>query len=118
MALLENPDSAVTTFKDLNSMGPLLSVSETALKLYVSDILGNVPDHPKLMESVHAFANHNGRWATASAALQVHRHTLRYRMNKVKELTGLDPDNPEDRMQIWLAVKAMRVLRIREASSI
>ena len=46
------------------------------------------------------------RWETAAAQLFVHRHTLRYRMRKVEELTGRDLSSSFDRMEFWLALRA------------
>ena len=45
-------------------------------------------------------------WETAAAQLFVHRHTLRYRMRKVEELTGRDLSSSFDRMEFWLALRA------------
>ena len=36
----------------------------------------------------------------------MHRHTLRYRMRKVEELTGRDLASSFDRMEFWLALRA------------
>ena len=56
--------------------------------------------------SLQAFLQHNARWETAAAELFVHRHTLRYRMRKVEELTGRDLSSSFDRMEFWLALRA------------
>ena len=50
------------------------------------------------------------RWETAASQLYVHRHTLRYRMRKVEELTGRDLGNSFDRMEFWLALRARDLL--------
>ena len=60
----------------------------------------------ELITSLQAFLEHNARWETASGALFVHRHTLRYRMRKVEELTGRDLSSSFDRMEFWLAMRA------------
>ncbi|MBA2443374.1 MAG: helix-turn-helix domain-containing protein, partial [Rubrobacter sp.] len=39
-----------------------------------------------------------------------HRHTIRYRLDRVKELTSLDVDKSEDRERITLGIKAMQLL--------
>ena len=44
--------------------------------------------------------------AGSAAELFVHRHTLRYRMRKVEELTGRDLSSSFDRMEFWLALRA------------
>jgi hypothetical protein len=46
--------------------------------------------------------------ATAAAG-HLHRHTVAYRLERLHELTGLDPRRPEDRERLGLALKAHRV---------
>jgi len=55
------------------------------------------------------------RGAAAAAAPGVHRHTLRYRMERLEEQTGRHPDRPQERMELWLAVKAAQALATRTA---
>ena len=64
----------------------------------------------ELVPSLEAFLHHNARWETAAAHLYVHRHTLRYRMRKVEELTGRELSNSFDRMEFWLALRARDLL--------
>ena len=42
------------------------------------------------MRSLEAFIEENGQWERAARRLYCHRHTLRYRIRKVEELTGRD----------------------------
>jgi len=37
-------------------------------------------------------------------SLFIHRHTLRYRLNRIKEITGLDPQNHQDAFQLQLGM--------------
>ena len=46
--------------------------------------------------------------ATARA-IHAHRHTVAYRLDRIRELTGLDPSATEDRERLGLGLKAMRV---------
>ena len=50
--------------------------------------------------------------ATA-AAVYAHRHTVAYRLDRVRDLTGLDPSRTEDREQLGLGLKAHQVLAPR-----
>ncbi|SHN43085.1 PucR family transcriptional regulator [Cryptosporangium aurantiacum] len=68
------------------------------------DLLAPLQDHPELIRSLDVFLNHNGSWETASRALGVHRHTLRHRIARVAELTGLDLDSAQDRAALLLAL--------------
>ena len=53
------------------------------------------------------------RWSDAAASLGIHRHTLRYRMEQLRRETGRHPDDPAQRMELWLAVRAMQALAAR-----
>ena len=44
--------------------------------------------------------------------LFTHRHTVRYRLERVKELSGHDISSSEGREKLSLGLKAMRVLGI------
>ena len=57
------------------------------------------------------------RWSEAAERLGVHRHTLRYRMDRLREATGRHPDDPEQRMELWLALKAHDALAARRGAA-
>lgn len=63
-------------------------------------------DVSDLTESLTSFLTHHGSWDRTAADLGVHRHTVRHRMRKVEELTGLSLDDPEDRLLLHLGVLA------------
>jgi purine catabolism regulator len=51
-----------------------------------------------------AYSYHNGSWEAASRSLGVHRQTLRARMARVEELTGLTLDSADNRVLLMLAL--------------
>lgn len=59
-----------------------------------------------LLHSLRAFLEHNGQWEAASAALGVHRHTLRSRVERVRSLLGADLDSAHVRAELLLASSA------------
>ena len=59
-----------------------------------------------LVASLAAWLSRHGQWDAAAADLGVHRHTLRYRMRRVEEILGRSLDDPDVRMELWLALKA------------
>lgn len=61
-------------------------------------------DDDVLAHSLQVFLEHNGGWESAARALAVHRHTLRHRMARVEELTGLDLDVSHNRVVLLLAL--------------
>jgi purine catabolism regulator len=68
-------------------------------------------DASGLTESLESYLTHHGSWDRTAADLGVHRHTVRHRIRKVEELTGLSLDDPEDRLLLHLAVLARPVPR-------
>jgi hypothetical protein len=55
--------------------------------------------------------------AATCKELFTHRHTIRYRLERLRELTGLDVGSTDGRERLSLGLKAMRVLGIRTPSS-
>ena len=67
----------------------------------------------ELVATLETFLEHNGATGAAASALYVHRHTIAYRLERVKELSGLDPALSEDRERLGLGLKAYRILSPR-----
>jgi PucR family transcriptional regulator, purine catabolism regulatory protein len=102
--------------RDLGSYGFLLNAQPPGvLDGFVRSVLGELIDRDRakssqLVESVRAFIEAGGRWEQGAEKLGVHRHTLRYRVRQAEELLGRDLSEAEDRLEIWLALKAMEIL--------
>jgi hypothetical protein len=47
-----------------------------------------------LLRTLWAYRGFGGDLASTAAALAVHRSTVRYRLHRIRELTGLDPQDP------------------------
>jgi hypothetical protein len=69
---------------------------------YETDLLGTLSAYLECDANVNATA----------ARLYTHRHTIRYRFERVRELTGLDVSSTDGREKLSLGLKAMRVLGI------
>jgi len=65
-----------------------------------------------LVTTVEAFLDADGNVAATSQRLFTHRHTVRYRLERVRELSGLDVGSTDGREKLSLGLKAMRVLGI------
>jgi purine catabolism regulator len=109
--------AGVATYRDLGSLQLLLSLQDTdALRLYCESLLGPI-EHGEghyggeLMRSLEAFIEANGQWEAAARRLFCHRHTLRYRIRKVEELTGRDLGSARDRIEFWLALRGREIVR-------
>ncbi len=65
-----------------------------------------------LVATVAAFLEADGNVAGTAQRLFTHRHTVRYRLERVRELSGLDVGSTDGRERLSLGLKAMRVLGI------
>jgi len=70
----------------------------------------------ELVKTVETYLDNDGNVAQTAASLFTHRHTVRYRLERVKELTGHDIGSSEGREKLSLGLKAMRVLGIASAA--
>ena len=70
----------------------------------------------ELVKTVESYLDNDGNVAQTAASLFTHRHTVRYRLERVKELTGHDIGSSEGREKLSLGLKAMRVLGIATAA--
>jgi hypothetical protein len=68
-----------------------------------------------LVATVEAFLEADGNVAGTAQRLFTHRHTVRYRLERVRELSGLDVGSSDGREKLSLGLKAMRVLGIAGA---
>jgi sugar diacid utilization regulator len=66
----------------------------------------------ELVATVEAYLDNDGNVAATAKQLFTHRHTVRYRLERVRELCGHDVSATEGREKLGLGLKAMRVLGI------
>lgn len=66
-----------------------------------------------LVGTLEAYLDQNCNMNATAAAIYAHRHTVAYRLDRVKELTGLDPMQSEDRERLGLGLKAYRIIAPR-----
>ena len=117
-AALDAGSGEVASYQDLGSLELLLSLPDAALEAFVDRVLGPAAANTWLVDSLTALLDSGCRWSDAADELGVHRHTLRYRMDRLREQTGRHPDDPEQRMELWLAVKAKQALAARNGRSV
>ncbi len=65
-----------------------------------------------LVATLETFLDCDGNVANTAGRLFTHRHTIRYRLVRVHELTGHDVASTDGRERLGLGLKAMRVLGI------
>jgi purine catabolism regulator len=107
----------VASYADLGAFQLLLSLQDDdALSSYCRSVLdpierGEGEYGEELVRSLDVFIEHNGHWEKAANALFCHRHTLRYRIRRIEQLTGRDFSNARDRIEFWLALRGRELAR-------
>ncbi|HXC46202.1 MAG TPA: helix-turn-helix domain-containing protein, partial [Solirubrobacteraceae bacterium] len=107
----------VASYRDLGAFQLLLSLQDDdALASYCHSVLGPVEGDEgeyggELLRSLDVFIEQNGHWEKAAQMLYCHRHTLRYRIKRVEQLTGRDFSRARDRIEFWLALRGRELAR-------
>jgi sugar diacid utilization regulator len=83
-------------------------------RLFLRSTLGPVLDlkenrRQPLLESLEAWYLAQGRFDEAARRMFVHPNTLRYRLRRVEELTGLSLRTPHDQVRLDLALHLLRL---------
>jgi hypothetical protein len=66
----------------------------------------------ELVATIEAYLDNDGNVTPTAAQMFTHRHTIRYRMERVRDLSGHDISSTVGREKLGLGLKAMRVLGI------
>ena len=92
--LASHPEEVRSFYED--TIAPLARYDEQ----YSTDLVG----------TLEAYLGQNCNMNATAAAIHAHRHTVSYRLERVKELSGLDPFTSEDRERLGLGLKAYRII--------
>jgi sugar diacid utilization regulator len=66
-----------------------------------------------LLTTLEAYLANNCNMNATAQAIYAHRHTVSYRLERVRDLSGLDPFTSEDRERLGLGLKAHRIIAPR-----
>jgi purine catabolism regulator len=96
----------------------LLSAPTVEMKEFHQETLGALAAHDRekgsrLVSTLDAFLR-SGNATEAAARLSLHRNSLLYRLRRIREITGLDLDDPETRFALHLALRVGDALRAKE----
>jgi sugar diacid utilization regulator len=64
----------------------------------------------ELLATLEEYLSRDCNMNATARAIYAHRHTVAYRLDRIRELTGLDPSSSEDRERLGLGAKAYRIL--------
>ena len=86
---------------------------EPALAAYSSEILEPLYGRDELMETVTAYVAHGGDVAATACDCRCHQNTIRYRLAKVRELTGMENRTDTELYEEFSA--AVRIVRLLQS---
>jgi sugar diacid utilization regulator len=110
-----------TRYEDLGVFQLLAEVEDpAATEAYVSRWLSALLEYDEARNAglTHTLARYlgcGGSYADTSAALFIHRSTLKYRLQRIREISGFDLNDPDIRFNLQLACKAWETLSAMRA---
>lgn len=108
--------TGVTAYDELGIYRLLADGDTVETERFVREWLGGLIDYDKanrtqLVETLWQYYECGGNYDCTARVLLIHRSTLRYRLRRIRQLTGLDLNAVESRLNMHVAVRAWRVLQ-------
>jgi hypothetical protein len=90
----------------------LATVPDDVRRAYANRVLGTVLEYDErndagLLATLEAFMSCSGSWSRTAEALHLHVNSVRYRIERIEELTGRDLSRLEDRIDVFLALRSL-----------
>jgi DNA-binding PucR family transcriptional regulator len=116
----EAEGARVLAFEDTGAyrlLLPAMSEDPAELERFYSETVEPLVSYDEqyeteLVSTVETYLENDGNVAATAQQLFTHRHTIRYRLERARELCGHDVTSTEGREKLGLGLKAMRVLGI------
>ena len=110
--------SSISTFEGAGTYKLLFRVLQEdpeELESFYNETLARVVAYDsrygtELVNTLTTYLRNDASTVKTATELFAHRHTIRYRLDRVGELTGLDVDKSEDRESLTLGIKVMQLL--------
>lgn len=104
-------------FEETGAYRLLLGTSDEELRSFYSEtveplVLYDEQYETDLVTTVEAYLDSDANVPATAKKLFTHRHTIRYRLERIRDLSGHDATATEGRERLGLGIKAMRVLGI------
>lgn len=106
-------DQALLRYRPATADGMLAAVQRVpGLDSLARGVLGSLIEVDRgrsdaLIATLRAWLDAGGQWEAAANRLQVHRHTLRARIEKCARVLDVDLRDPTVRHELWLALQAL-----------
>lgn len=129
-AALEEANLALSIGERIGSAGDVVTFEETGTYKLLFQIFADRPEElaafyeqtlgplvrydeqyqTELVATLATYLEFDCNLAATAASLFTHRHTIRYRLDRIAELCGLDIGRTDDREKLSLGLKSMRLL--------
>ncbi|MFD6278047.1 PucR family transcriptional regulator [Streptomyces sp. NPDC060209] len=85
------------------------------LETFVHEWLGQLMDydarhHAAMVETLARYFDCGGNYDETAASLAIHRSTLRYRLQRIRDISGNDLANVEDRLNLQVATRVWKIV--------
>jgi sugar diacid utilization regulator len=106
----------ITVFDDMGVYRILAEVQEAdSIERFVRQWLGRLLDYDAekrtdLVETLTRYLEHGGNYDATARAVAVHRSTLKYRLQRIREISGHDLTDPDTQFNLQLAARARQTL--------
>jgi sugar diacid utilization regulator len=111
------PGSGACEYPRLGIFRMLAAIPDlTDVEEFVRDWLGSLLDYDarrkaELVRTLTQYLEHGGNYDATAAELSVHKSTLKYRLQRIRELTGVELNDPDVHFNLQLATRAWGTLQ-------
>jgi sugar diacid utilization regulator len=122
MQAATNSPEQVTAFDDLGVYKLLSEVADiSSVEAFIRHWLGTILDHDankggQLIVTLTGYLECGGNYDATADRLSMHRSTVRYRLGRLREVSGYDLTDPETRFNLQLATRALVTLNALRSS--
>lgn len=105
----------VVVYENISDKLPWVAQNIEQAEMIFKRVLGEVHEYDKthkaaLLKTLQVFLAQNRSWKNAAELLHIHRTTLRYRIERIEEISNRTLNNTEDVAVLWLALQAADVI--------
>lgn len=104
--------NAAKDLVDYSEIIPIDALSNISYKEKYFNIIKALQEEgrgPELVKTLSSFIKHNGEMSSVAKELHIHRNSLNYRMQKIQDITGMNPKNFMDLLELFTALVIFNV---------
>ncbi|MFR0585134.1 CdaR family transcriptional regulator [Lactobacillus porci] len=102
------PEFGFSCYDDVQFDLNLLAMKNSEQDIRIMKQLAGMAEQDEMAATLLIYLKNNGHVSQAADELHIHRNTLKYRLKRFKELTGLDPENSRQLFRIYAILLKLR----------